>query len=568
MIIRLRFLFFIFLLGWSGCKTSPPAGAGAISNRALPFSWKNATVYFLLTDRFNNGNTANDEAFNRHADGAFLRTFLGGDIAGITQKVEEGYFDALGVNVLWMTPVVEQIHGFVDEGTGKTYGFHGYWTRDWTTLDPNFGTVAELRQLVAAAHQRGIRVLMDVVINHTGPVTQLDPQWPEDWVRTSPQCTYQDYETTVKCTLVRNLPDIRTEKEEAVDLPPALLAKWEAEGRKQQELRELDAFFERTGYPRAPKYYIIKWLTDWVRELGIDGYRVDTVKHTEEEVWAALKAQALIAFEDWKRMHPSEVLDDEAFFMLGEVYGYGLGGGRNFSFGDRQVDYFDYGFESLINFAFKSDATRSPDALFQQYSAALNGGPLTGLTVLNYISSHDDGSPFDPDRRQPLDAGTRLLLAPGGAQIYYGDETARPLRIEGAKGDANLRSFMNWEDLQANSLVSGIPTQTVLDHWRKLGRFRREHLAVGAGRHERLQDRPYIFSRTYKNDGQEDRVVVGLEMPAGEKMVTVAGVFADGTILKDYYSGSFVKVKAGAARVDSPFTIVLLGEEFKMPASR
>ena len=129
MMIRLRFLLFIFLLGWSGCNTAPPSAADtsatAVSDRSLPFSWKNATVYFLLTDRFKNGNTANDQAFNRHTDGAFLRTFLGGDIAGITQKIEDGYFDELGVNVLWMTPLMEQIHGSVDEGTGKTYGFHG-----------------------------------------------------------------------------------------------------------------------------------------------------------------------------------------------------------------------------------------------------------------------------------------------------------------------------------------------------------------------------------------------------------------------------------------------------------
>ena len=82
------------------------------------------------------------------------------------------------------------------------------------------------------------------------------------------------------------------------------------------------------------------------------------------------------------------------------------------------------------------------------YSAALHDGSLNGVAILNYISSHDDGSPYDQERKDPLGAGTRLLLAPGGAQIYYGDELARPLRVAGAEGDANLRSFMNWEDLE------------------------------------------------------------------------------------------------------------------------
>ena len=113
----------------------------------------------------------------------------------------------------------------MDEGTGRTYGFHGYWTRDWTAIDPALGTEAELRAMIAEAHRRGIRVLMDAVLNHPGPVTSEDPAWPDDWVRTAPQCTYRDYVTTVTCTLVRTLPDIRTDRNEPVELPP-MLAAW------------------------------------------------------------------------------------------------------------------------------------------------------------------------------------------------------------------------------------------------------------------------------------------------------------------------------------------------------
>lgn len=66
----------------------------------------------------------------------------------------------------------------------------------------------------------------------------------------------------------------------------------EKEGRYEQEVKELDEFFARTGYPRAPKYYIIKWLTDYITEYGIDGYRADTTKHLEEGVWAEFKNNA------------------------------------------------------------------------------------------------------------------------------------------------------------------------------------------------------------------------------------------------------------------------------------
>ena len=262
----------------------------------IPFVWEGANLYFLLTDRFNNGDTNNDVNFNRTEETAVLRGFEGGDIKGVTQKIEEGYFSDLGVNAIWLSPIVEQVHGGTDEGTGMTYGFHGYWTKDWTNLDPNFGTATDLKALVEMAHSKGIRIVLDAVINHTGPVTEIDPVWPSDWVRTGPKCEYKDYESTVTCTLVKNLPDILTESDEEVSLPPQLVEKWKAEGRYEQEVRELDEFFERTGYPRAPRFYIIKWLTDYITDFGIDGYRVDTVKHTEEYVWQEFSLYMKLSF--------------------------------------------------------------------------------------------------------------------------------------------------------------------------------------------------------------------------------------------------------------------------------
>jgi alpha-amylase len=214
-----------------------------------PFIWENANLYFLLTDRFNNGDLSNDVNFDRTLPTAPLRGFEGGDIKGITQKIKDGYFQDLGINAIWFTPVVEQIQGGTDEGTGFTYAFHGYWTKDWTALDPNFGTMADLAELVSLAHSEGIRIVMDAVINHTGPVTNQDPVWPNDWVRTSPECEFNSYETAVKCALVENLPDILTESNENISLPEELVNKWKAEGRYEQELAELDAFLKEQVIP-------------------------------------------------------------------------------------------------------------------------------------------------------------------------------------------------------------------------------------------------------------------------------------------------------------------------------
>tara|TARA_R110002049_G_scaffold26361_2_gene91840 strand:+ start:35311 stop:36972 length:1662 start_codon:yes stop_codon:yes gene_type:complete len=518
-----------------------------------PFIWEGANVYFLLTDRFNNGDTVNDINFERNKETGKLRGFEGGDIKGITQKIKDGYFTKLGINVIWMTPIVEQIHGGTDEGNGFGYGYHGYWASDWTNLDPNFGAKQDLHKLVEAAHKKGIRILLDAVINHTGPVTEKDPVWPEEWVRTEPQCDYKTYETTTACTLVKNLPDIRTESNENVELPSQLIKKWKAEGRYEQEVAELNSFFERTGYPRAPRFYIIKWLTDYITEFGIDGYRVDTVKHTEASVWQEFKAACDVAFAEYKKNNPDKVLDDNNFYLVGEVYNYGISAGKAFDFGDKKVNYFDNAFNSLINFELKWNAAQlETEAVFKRYSDILNS-ELKGFGVLNYLSSHDDGQPFDAAREKPFETATKLLLCPGTSQVYYGDESARPLVIEDTQGDATLRSNMNWNDIQNNP-----ETKAILNHWQKLGQFRANHPAIGAGVHQMITQKPYLFYRSYQKEDYKDLVVVGLDLPKGEKKLDVSKVFEEGELLHDAYSNQTVKVMGGKIMLESDFNIVLL----------
>jgi len=517
-----------------------------------PFIWEGANLYFLLTDRFKDGNTKKEIYFNRNKPTGKLRGFEGGNIRGIIQKIQDGYFEKLGINAIWLTPIVEQIHDGVDEGTGMSYGFHGYWARDWTSLDPNFGTKKDLAELVSKAHAKGIRIVLDGVINHTGPVTPEDSVWPQDWVRTGPQCDYKTFESTTECTLVANLPDVRTESNEPVALPPFLIEKWKAEGKYEKEMASLDAFFKRTGYPRAPKYYIIKWLTDYIVEFGIDGYRGDTVKHTDEGVWADFKTQCDYAFNTWKKNNPSKVLDNNSFYTIAEVYNYGISGGQIFDFGDKKVNYYENGFNNMINFEFKWDAQKDYEFIFAKYSGKLNN-ELKGYSVLNYLSSHDDGAPFDAKRTKSYESATKLLLSPGISQTYYGDETGRSLVIEGTQGDATLRSFMNWDDVKSNP-----ETKKVLLHWQKLGQFRRNHPAVGAGIHNQIAASPYVFSRNFSKGNYSDQVVVGLDLPKGKKEIPVGTIFKNETNLKDAYSGKTVKVTNGMVVIDTDFDVVLL----------
>jgi alpha-amylase len=146
--------------------------------KAAPFSWDQASVYFLLTDRFHNGDPANDHSFGRQKDGQDeVATWHGGDFKGLTEKLD--YIKSLGMNAIWITPMVEQVHGFIgggEQGNFPFYAYHGYWALDFTKIDPNYGDEESLKTLVDEAHKRGMRIILDVVMNHAGYATLADLQ--------------------------------------------------------------------------------------------------------------------------------------------------------------------------------------------------------------------------------------------------------------------------------------------------------------------------------------------------------------------------------------------------------
>ncbi|EPC2364790.1 alpha-amylase [Citrobacter freundii] len=511
----------------NGSITLQPAAASngllllerAETDAPATFDWHNATVYFVLTDRFVNGDPGNDHSYGRRNDGMQeIGTFHGGDLRGLTSKLD--YLQQLGVNALWISAPFEQIHGWVGGGTKGDfphYAYHGYYTQDWTTLDANMGNEADLRALVDGAHQRGIRILFDVVMNHTGYATLADMQeyqfgalylsgdelkntlgerwtdwkpaagqswhsfndyinfsdkagwekwWGKNWIRTD----IGDYDNPGFDDLTMSLaflPDLKTESTTPSGLPNFYQHKPDTHAKAI------------AGY--TPRDYLTHWLSQWVRDYGIDGFRVDTAKHVELPAWQQLKTQASAALAEWKKANPDKALDDKPFWMTGEAWGHGV----------MQSDYYRHGFDAMINFDYQEQAAKAVDCLanmdvtWQQMAEKLQD-----FNVLSYLSSHDTRL----FREGGDKAAELLLLAPGAVQLFYGDESARPFGPTGSDPLQGTRSEMNWQDVSGKSAAS-------VAHWQRISQFRARHPAIGAGKQTTLTlKQGYGFIREHDDD--------------------------------------------------------------------
>ncbi len=511
----------------NGSITLQPAAASngllllerAETDAPATFDWHNATVYFVLTDRFVNGDPGNDHSYGRRNDGMQeIGTFHGGDLRGLTSKLD--YLQQLGVNALWISAPFEQIHGWVGGGTKGDfphYAYHGYYTQDWTTLDANMGNEADLRALVDGAHQRGIRILFDVVMNHTGYATLADMQeyqfgalylsgdelkntlgerwtdwkpaagqswhsfndyinfsdkagwekwWGKNWIRTD----IGDYDNPGFDDLTMSLaflPDLKTESP---------TPHWRPNFYQHKPDTHAKAI---AGY--TPRDYLTHWLSQWVRDYGIDGFRVDTAKHVELPAWQKLKTQASAALAEWKKANPDKALDDKPFWMTGEAWGHGV----------MQSDYYRHGFDAMINFDYQEQAAKAVDCLanmdvtWQQMAEKLQD-----FNVLSYLSSHDTRL----FREGGDKAAELLLLAPGAVQLFYGDESARPFGPTGSDPLQGTRSEMNWQDVSGKSAAS-------VAHWQRISQFRARHPAIGAGKQTTLTlKQGYGFIREHDDD--------------------------------------------------------------------
>lgn len=442
------------------------------------FDWDEAVVYFMMTDRFFDGNESNNTASGADTYGDNPGLYHGGDFAGVTTKLD--YLQNLGVNTIWITPIVENIKGVAvtDEGSKDVpynAAYHGYWASDFTKLNPTLGTTEEFETMISEAHKRGMRIMVDIVVNHAGYGTES---------------TFADM----------------------------LRDKSVSEGDIKSWQSGLPDFATENADVRAK---LVEWQTAWMKDYGVDYFRVDTVKHVDSTTWAALKNST------------TEV--NPAFKMIGEYFGAGYASNGS-SLGTGQMDAdLDFDFNDQAT-SFVSGNISSVEKFLSARNSALNNTYMTG----QFLSSHDEdgfkaslingkGYTEDEATSAALVAATLQLTAKGIPVIYYGEEV-------GLSGLNNYPYQTNRYDMDFSKATKDNVTY---QHYKNLlsirnaytDVFARGSRTVVAGSDEEGYD---VVSRSYGGT----TLYVGMNIKDTAKEVKVPVSLAAGTEVKDLYSGA------------------------------
>lgn len=475
-----------------------------------PFDWRDASLYFVLTDRFADGDPSNNAPVEGIEE---IVNWQGGDFDGLRSQIEAGYFDAMGVNALWLSSVVQNTQGAWPGDFGRDYAaYHAYWPiatgwRDGFTfpgldpIEPHFGDLDSLRAMVKAAHDRGIRVIVDFVANH---VHTESPWWqmaqgeePAIFHEPGFGCKETDWTQPIRCWFAPYLPDLEYKNVETVN-----------------------AIVDHAW-----------WL---VRETGIDGFRLDAVKHMIDDFGYAVRA----TLND--RLRYSR----QRFYLVGETFtgedgqaqlaayiGPGqLDGQFDFPLYWRITDVFlreardlraltndpaDYGPQAVMsNFLGNHDVCRAlsqADGAFADIWC--NDGKA--LAWSNPPSLPSDALPFARLRL----AWTFLLTTPGVPLFYYGDEYG----MAGA-GDPDNRRFMDFDGLSDHQ-------EETLAYVRQLGTLRSAHPALRRGRRETVTMSEDGLFWVYRMSLGTDRVLVALnrsDAPRVDRLPTSGANWVDG----------------------------------------
>lgn len=465
------------------------------------FDWDEAVIYFAVTDRFFDGDASNNDAYgvgdyNTGEKGG--SSYHGGDFAGLNQKLD--YLKDLGVNTIWITPIVENITE--DQHDNKTdtatYGYHGYWASDFTKLNKHLGTEQQFKALLDAAHSKGMKIMVDVVLNHAGYGTEKYFNSILTDADGNSISMIRDSNNTIsgddKYDSLSDLPDFVTENKAVTD-------------------------------------QLVTWQTEWMSKYSIDYYRVDTVKHVETTTWEAFKNSLTKVNPDFK--------------MIGEYSGAGYANNAG-ELGTGSMD-------ALLDFDFNDFAQKFVTGDISGVESSLqkrNGAINNTATMGSFLSSHDEDSlQYKLVNESKLSeeeaynlmkvAATLQITAKGQPVLYYGEEIGQG----GANNwpyQTNRRDF-DWTELEKQKADSN----SIYNHYKTMLAIRNAYTDVFArGNRSTVAvsdaDGYEVISRSYGNS----TLYVGMNVKEAEKEVVIPVAESAGTVLKNLYDGKTYTVSA------------------------
>ena len=513
--------------------------------------------YFVMPDRFANGDTGNDTAGVDPTKGRLVHGFdptdkgfyHGGDLAGLKDKLP--YLKGMGITALWMTPMFKNqwVQG---TGTDVSAGYHGYWTIDYTQIDPHFGTNQQMADLITAAHAKGIKVFFDIIPNHTADVIQYEEG--KDTYRSKSAYPYLDANGNefddAKVAGTSAFPGLNAASFPYTPTVPSALANakvpawlndvtvyhnrgnstFAGESSQYGDFFGLDDLF--TENPKVVNG-MIDIFSAWITELGIDGYRIDTVKHVNDEFWTAFAP----AIQSYATAH-----GNPNFFSFGEVFD------GNPSFTSRYTTelklpaVLDFPFQGKASGFAQGDSTDTLRDLFQQDDLYIDADS-NAYSLPTFLGNHDMGrigyflrNSGDQLARDEL-AHSLMYLSRGNPVVYYGDEQG----FTGDGGDKDARQDMfpskvasyNDDNLIGTAATTADdnfdPTHPLYQHLSDLGSLTAANPALRSGlqqhRFSSSSAGIYAFSRMDWKEGVE--YVVALNNATTPKTASIPTYSAD-----------------------------------------
>lgn len=484
--------------GDSGAGGGSGSGGGPVAGG---YDWRSAVLYFVFVDRFANGDPSNDAPI---AGVETQANYQGGDWAGLLQKIDDGYFDKLGVSALWLTVPMQNTNSMGQGSDGHQYSaYHGYWPTDLDQPEEHFGDMALLKKVVDHAHAHSLKVLFDYAMNHVhkdSPVYAQHPGWfwPLDYNGKNcvcgDGCDWNDPYEQKRCWFTNYLPDWNFTIDEA-------------------------------------RAYSVNNAIQWIKNTGIDGFRLDAVKHIETQWITDLRARVTKEIEPATKQH---------FYMVGETFE-----SENRDFIKQYVaptlldGQFDFPLRGYI-----AEKILMRQASFYDLDGflATNDGYYGGGAVMStFIGNHDlartihlaedqpkwgawdnggnanwSNPPSLPNYRAPFErlavAYTFLLTTNGIPLIYYGDEIGMP-----GAGDPDNRRFMQWDNYTPDQLF-------LRGEIEKLTQIRKQHPALWKGQRSTAS----VTTDTYGYVMKAGSDVVYVALNRGDLPGGVAGMPANG----------------------------------------